>query len=125
MKDLLDFICSLHGYLIRTKEIHWSTDSNAEHLLCDSILDDISSLEDEFTETLMGYTEEKFKIGDLKPLLPRAEELKPMLKELIEDVADARTKLNRINIADKEGLSSILDDIVAMAQKYIYRSTQK
>ena len=30
-KKFVDFICSMHGYLIRTKEIHWNTDNNAEH----------------------------------------------------------------------------------------------
>lgn len=122
MDDFLDYICSLHGYLIRTKEIHWSTDSNAEHLLCDDVLKDIEKLEDEFTESAMGYRQEKVKVGDLKPLLPRAEALKPMLEELIDDTLATRKSLN----AEKEsGLVSILDDIIAMAQKYIYRSTQK
>ena len=122
MNDFLDYICSLHGYLIRAKEIHWSTDSNAEHLLCDSILDDIAKFEDEFTESLMGYKDEKFKVGDLNPLLPRAEELKPMLKELIDDTIQVKAKLEK---PAEGGLVSILDDVIAMAQKYIYRSTQK
>lgn len=118
----MDYICSLHGYLIRLKEIHWNTSSNAEHLLCDEISGSISECEDEFTEVAMGLFGEKVKVGDLKPLLPNAEELKPMLKELVGETVAMKKKLNRDVDA---GLCNILDDIIASAQKYMYRSTQK
>jgi DNA-binding ferritin-like protein len=121
-KELMDYICSLHGYLIRLKEIHWNTNSNAEHLLCDEIMDMVRSCEDEFTESAMGLYDEKVKVGDLKPYLPNAESLKPMLKELVDETLAVRKTLNK----DKEsGLCSILDDIIAQANKYMYRTTQK
>ena len=47
-KKFVDFICSLHGYCIRTKEIHWNTENNATHLLCDEIMDSIDECEDRF-----------------------------------------------------------------------------
>ena len=53
-KRFVDFICSMHGYLIRIKEIHWNTNNNAEHLLCDEIQDCIADCEDRFTEGVMG-----------------------------------------------------------------------
>ena len=121
-KDILDFICSLHGYLIRLKEFHWSTDSNAEHLLCDEISDSISDLEDEFTETAMGYFGKKVGIGDLKPLLPNSESLKPMLKELYTECVEIKNKLKS---PAEAGMCNILDELIAAAQKYSYRSTQK
>lgn len=121
-KDLMDYICSLHGYLIRLKEIHWSTDSNSEHLLCDEIMDMVRECEDELTESAMGLYGEKVKVGDLKPYLPNAEELKPMLKELVGETVTMKKKLNKDIEA---GLCNILDDIIASAQKYMYRSTQK
>jgi hypothetical protein len=121
-KDLMDFINSLHGYLIRLKEIHWSTDSNAEHLLCDEIMDSLRSCEDEFTESAMGLYGRKVKVGDLKPYLPNAEELKPMLRELMTETVAMKKKLDKDNEA---GLCNILDDIIACSQKYMYRSTQK
>ena len=43
-KNIVDFICSLHGYQIRVKEIHWNTTINAEHLLCDEIIDTVHVL---------------------------------------------------------------------------------
>ena len=121
-KDLLDYICSLHGYLIRLKEIHWSTDSNSEHLLCDEIMGIVRDCEDEFTESAMGLYGEKVKIGDLKPLLPNAEDLKQMLQELLGETVEMKKKLSKDNEA---GLCNILDDIIASAYKFMYRTTQK
>ena len=121
-KEILDYICSLHGYLIRLKEIHWSTESNSEHTISDEVSGKIGSLEDEFAETAMGHYGERIKINDLKPLLPRAEGLKPMLDELMDETVQMKKELD----SDSEaGLSSILDGIIATAEKYKYRSTQK
>jgi hypothetical protein len=121
-KDLMDYICSLHGYLIRLKEIHWSTSSNAEHLLCDEIMDMVRDREDEFTESAMGLYGEKVKVGDLKPYLPNAEELKAMLKELVSETVAVKRKLNKETEA---GLCNVLDEIICQANKFMYRTTQK
>ena len=95
MKKLyIDFICSLHGYLIRLKEIHWNTDNNSTHVLCDEIEEEIHDLEDRFAECIMGERGKKFKIGDLKPLLPNSEALMPMLRELEKEVIDMKKSLD-------------------------------
>jgi hypothetical protein len=122
-KEHVDFICNLHGYLIRLKEIHWNTDSNAQHLLCDEISDTLADCEDRFTECAMGLTGEHFKIGDLKPYLPNSTDLIPMLKELEKDVKDIRTKLD--TNSNSFGLVNILDDMLEACGKYKYRATQK
>ncbi len=121
-KELMDYICSLHGYLIRLKEIHWSTDSNAEHLLCDEVMDMVSECEDEFTESAMGLYDEKVKVGDLRPYLPNAEELKPMLKELIGETIAMKKSLSKDT---ESGLRSILNIIIRESDKFMYRTTQK
>jgi len=121
-KEQVDFICSLHGYLIRIKEIHWNTDSNSEHLLCDEVQDCIADCEDRFAECLMGMTGEHFKIGDLKPMLPRATELKAMLNELEGEVVDYEEELT----SKKDGgLHNILDELLENVNKFKYRATQK
>lgn len=120
-KKYVDFICSLHGYCIRVKEIHWSTNNNAEHLLCDEIEETIHDLEDRFAECMMGLTDEKFKIGDLKPMLPNAEGLKEMLKELEVETNDFKK-----GIKEKQGgLMTICDELLEMTCKFKYRATQK
>ena len=121
-KKYLDFICSLHGYCIRVKEVHWSTDNNAEHLLCDEIEEEIHDLEDRFAECTMGITGKKVKIGDLKPMLPHATKLKDMLKELADETMEMKDNFDGYHFS---GLENICDDIMEMCGKYMYRTTQK
>lgn len=121
-KKYIDFICSLHGYCIRVKEIHWNTDNNATHLLCDDIEEEIHDLEDRFAECIMGESGKKFKIGDLKPMLPNSEALMPMLRELEKEVIDMKKSLDEYKDG---GLFNVCDDVLEMCNKYKYRSTQK
>lgn len=121
-KKYMDFICSLHGYCIRVKEIHWSTDNNAEHLLCDEIEEAIHDLEDRFAECAMGMTGKKVKVGDLKPMLPHATKLKEMLKELADETMDMKDNFDGYQYS---GLENICDDIMEMCGKYMYRTTQR
>lgn len=120
--DILEFVCSLHGYLIRLKEIHWSTENNATHKLCDEIMDDVADAEDRIAETSMGLDGKKIKIGELTPYLPNSEELIPMLKELEKETLDLKKKLSKDNEA---GITNVLDDILTFVGKYKYRATQK
>lgn len=120
-KEYVDFICVLHGYTIRLKEIHWNTDNNAEHLLCDEILDSLFDCEDRFTECAMGLSDSHFKMGNLKPYLPNSINLKSMLNELEKDIIDFRKTLKE----NEYGLYNVLDDMLESCGKYKYRSTQK
>lgn len=120
-KNIVNFICSVHGYLIRLKEIHWNTKSNAEHLLCDDISDDLADCEDRFTECAMGIEGEHFRIGDLKPMLPHSTSLIPMLKELETEIYELKEALTNKRDA---GLINILDDMLENCNKYKYRATQ-
>lgn len=121
-KRYVDFICSLHGYMIRVKEFHWSTDNNAEHLLCDEIEESIHDCEDRLAECIMGITGNKFKVGDLKPLLPNSNDLKKMLRELETETIDFKKKCDEYK---EGGLINICDDILECVNKYKYRTTQK
>ena len=120
-KDYVEFICNLHGYLIRLKEIHWNTTNNSEHLLCDEISDDLSDCEDRFTECTMGMEGKHFKIGDLIPYLPNSENLISMLKELEDEIFAMKKKLTE----KESGLTNILDEMLEKCGKYKYRATQK
>lgn len=121
-KNIINFICSLHGYLIRIKEIHWNTENNSVHLLCDEISDDLSDCEDRFTECAMGMSSEHFKIGDLKPMLPHSTSLIPMLKELESEILEMEDSLTNKKDA---GLINILDEMIEKCNKYKYRASQK
>lgn len=121
-KKYIDFACALHGYLIRAKEIHWNTNSNAIHLLCDDFHSDLLDCEDKFMECCMGMDGAHFEIGKLLPMLPNAKDFMGMLKEMEKDVIDMKQKCNKP--ADG-GLTTILDDMLQCVNKYKYRSTQK
>lgn len=121
-QEYIDFVCSLHGYLIRVKEIHWNTNSNAEHLLCDEVEDSIHDCEDRFMECCMGMSGEHFPLGKLLPMLPNAKDMIGMLKELEKDVLDLKKKLTG---PENGGLFNILDDMQEFCNKYKYRATQK
>jgi len=121
-KEYTEYVCALHGYLIRTKELHWNTQSNAEHILCDEIHSELEDCEDKFAEACMGYDGKKFRIHDLLPMLPNSTELLPMLKELEEDTLKVREKAEGYK---EYGVVNIIDDILTLANKYKYRSTQK
>lgn len=120
-KNIVDFICSLHGYQIRIKEIHWNTTSNSEHLLCDEILDCVSDCEDRFTECAMGLEGVHFKIGDLKPMLPHSTSLLAMLKEMEGEVLEMEESLTG---KKEKGLVNILDEMLENCGKFKYRATQ-
>lgn len=121
-KEYIEFICSIHGYLIRIKEIHWNTTSNAEHLLCDEIQDDLMDYEDKFAECCMGIENKHFQIGKLLPMLPNSESLLPLLKELEKDILELKKKMNDTT---ESGIVNILDELMQIVNKYKYRSTQK
>ena len=121
-KEFVNFICELHGYLIRVKEIHWNTDSDAIHTLCDDFHEELFKLEDEFAEVCMGMEGKKFEIGKLLPLVPNSKDFKQILVEFEQDVIKMKK-----NASDAKygGIDSVLNDMLKLANKYKYRSTQK
>lgn len=121
-KKYIEFICLLHGFLIRIKEIHWNTLSNSEHIICDEIQDDFMKFEDDFMECCMGIEGKHFQVGNLRPLLPNSETLFGVLKEFEFDIIVMKKKCDSIN---ESGLSNILDEMMQFINKYKYRVTQK
>ena len=121
-KEYTDFVCALHGYMIRVKEIHWNTSNNSEHLLCDEIEGCIHDCEDRFAECVMGMEGKHFRIGELLPVLPNAESLPAMLKEMESDIMSMKKKAT----AETDGgINNILDEMLENCNKFKYRVTQK
>ena len=121
-KEYIDFVCALHGYLIRIKEIQWNTNENSTHTLCDEIQDCIAGCEDRFMECCMGMEGNHFPIGKLLPMLPNSTNLLSMLKELEKDILAMKKKATD---EKSGGLMNILDEMLENCNKYKYRSTQK
>ena len=103
-KKILNYINCLEGYIIRSKEIHWSTSNNSQHELMADIYDAIGDYEDKLTEAAMGNSGKRFRVGDL----------------LIKETKDFRKSLDD---EDDSYLINILDDILTDCKQFLFRST--
>lgn len=124
-ENALELLCSLEGYHQILKELHWSTDNHAKHLLTDEIDGGVLEFEDKLAEVAMGTLGEKFGKGDLKTMLPEAEELKGILDEIAEDVHTFTDRLSADGEYDYAygALNSVCDDFMANVCKWKYLET--
>lgn len=116
-----ELLCSLEGYHQTLKELHWSTDNHPKHLLTDDIDHGVLEFEDGLAEVVMGKLGEKFGKGDLKTMLPEAEELKGILDELESDVNKFVDSLGGEH--GYGGIYSVTDDFLSKIYKWKYLET--
>lgn len=117
----LELLCSLEGYHQALKMLHWSTDNHSKHLLTDEIDGDVLEFEDELAEVVMGTLGEKFGKGDLKTMLPEAEELKGMLNELEGDINKFIDSIGGEH--GYGGIYNVTDDFLSKIYKWKYLET--
>ena len=120
-ENALELLCSLEGYHQILKELHWSTDNHSKHLLTDEIDHGVLAFEDELAEIVMGTLGEKFGKGDLKSMLPEAEELKGILDELEKDVNKFIDSLGGEH--GYGGVYNVADDFLSNVCKWKYLET--
>lgn len=117
----LELLQSMEGNHQRLKELHWATDNHSRHMLTDEIDKGVLEFEDELAEVVMGKLGEKFGKGDLKTMLPNAEELKGILDEMEDDVN------NFIDSIGGEhgygGIYNVTDDFLSKIYKWKYLET--
>lgn len=116
-----ELLCSLEGYHQILKELHWSTDNHSRHILTDDIDSGVLEFEDELAEVVMGKLGEKFGKGDLKSMLPEAEELKGILDELEKDVNDFIDSIGGEH--GYGGIYNVTDDFLSKIYKWKYLET--
>lgn len=116
-KNGIEFLSNLEGYHQCLKGIHWSTKCKAEHLLTDEIDDSVLGYEDSLAESIMGYANIRYSVGDLKTMLPSSKSLSEMLNELEGDTISFKSKLD-----DKKhaGIINIIDDLLTDINKWKY-----
>ena len=124
-ENALELLCSLEGYHQALKELHWSTDNHAKHLLTDDVDHGVLEFEDCLAEVVMGTLNEKFGKGSLKTMLPEADDLKGMLDEIAEDVHTFTDRLSADGEYDYAygALNSICDDFMTKVCKWKYLET--
>ena len=120
-ENALELLQSLEGYHQRLKELHWSTDNHSKHLLTDEIDGGVLGFEDALAEVVMGKLGEKFGKGDLKTLLPEAEELKGILDELEDDVNKFIDSIGGEH--GYGGIYNVTDDFLSSVYKWKYLET--
>lgn len=116
-----ELLCSLEGYHQILKELHWSTDNHSRHILTDDIDSGVLEFEDELAEVVMGKLGEKFGRGDLKTMLPEAEELKGILDELEKDVNEFIDSIGGEH--GYGGIYNVTDDFLSKIYKWKYLET--
>lgn len=122
-KEFFEFIQKLEGFKVRFKELHWNAFSNAEHLLVDKILSEISEFQDNFAET--GFTVfGKFPAGTFVALtdLIVSENTKDALQELLSTMFEAKESLtSQPNLCD---FSALCDEGISFTRRLIYLADQ-
>lgn len=120
---ILDYIKFLEGSRIRLRELHWSTTNKSEHLLTDSLLEEVEKFEDEFAEEVMGILGVRIKVGDINAEIPD----KKSTVDILDNLADS-TLVMRASLEDDvrySGIISLIDDFLHVLNKSKYLETLK
>ena len=112
----LNLLSNCEGYHQLLKGLHWQADNKSEHLLTDDMDSSVLDFEDKMAENIMGFLGEKFHTGELKTMLPEADNIKSLLDEMendsasfVEEIGDDR-KLG--------GIHNIIDDFLEDINKW-------
>lgn len=123
-EDIPQYIANLESYMSRVKEIHWSCDNDKVHVLCDEIGSDLKKYQDELAEHYMGYAGSKFNIGFLNCACSCDDRTLPdVLKSLRGDTVELYDVVS--GIPELKGVEKILNSIMDLINKNLYKETQK
>ena len=121
ISQISDIIFKLYLYADATKMIHYSTDSNHAHELCDKIRNTIVDFADELAEQSFGYYgkpsySQLTKLNELD--INETYDLGELCERATEIVDILKTEFSKI---DKlSGLVSTIDDYKGAMQKNIF-----
>ena len=117
----LNLLSNCEGYHQLLKGLHWQTDNKSEHLLTDDMDSSGLDFEDKMAENIMGSLGEKFHTGELKTMLPEADNIKSLLDEMENDIASFVEEIGD----DRKlgGIHNIIDDFLEDINKWKYLAT--
>lgn len=119
LKDSIEFLSVLEGYHQQLKGLHWNACCKSEHLLTDDIDDAILDYEDKVAENVMGFSNKKIGIGELKTMLPSSKSLTDLLRELESDTKNYKKTLSE----EHAGIINVLDDLLTDINTWKYLNT--
>lgn len=121
LKQISDIIFKLYLYADNAKKIHYTTQSNHAHELCDQVRDSIVDFTDSFAEQLFGYYGKpsysdfsklnKLNINETQDIGQLCGYVSDMV-EYVRSLFEKETKLSNI--------VSIIDDFKGDLSKYIF-----
>lgn len=117
----LNLLSNCEGYHQLLKGLHWQADNKSEHLLTDDMDSSVLDFEDKMAENIMGFLGEKFHTGELKTMLPEADNIKSLLDEMENDIASFVEEIGD----DRKlgGIHNIIDDFLEDINKWKYLAT--
>ena len=124
VEDIPQYIANMESYIGRLKEIHWSCDNDKVHVLCDELVGELKEHQDELAEHYMGYVGAKFNIGFLNCACSCDDRTLPdVLKSLRSDTIELYEVVN--TVPELKGIDKILNSIMDLINKNLYKETQK
>lgn len=125
-KKLCKAVFMLYKYAIMTKRVHYSTDGNHEHELCDVVMSDIIEFADSIAESGFGHYG-KPSVGDMsvKIKVDERDTLEEMCKDVIDIATQLRDAFDSESDSSLQSLVSIVDDFVGKMKKDIFLGTMK
>ena len=117
---LQDLICRLEGYKTALLELHWTSNSDSQHKLCEEVLDEVCEFQDEISEIFQADTG-RWHRNSLRAYEYEVSEndtaVQELLNDLLGDLYDAYD-----DIAEDVAFTSAFDDMIKKTKQFIYRS---
>lgn len=124
IKTICKTVMELYQFADTVKKIHYSTDSNHAHELCDRVRDTINDFADELAEQMFGYIG-KPNFTDFPALndlsIPETEDLGKLCVGVPERLEALRTELEKD--PKLSGTVSLIDDFKGNMQKLSFLCT--
>lgn len=121
-QDVCDIIFSLYLYGQSTKRIHYSTDSNHAHELCDDIQDVIYDFTDTLAESYFGhFGKPAIRQLSVNQKIQEVDDLGKICKLCLEAVEPLRTEFDKDPALS--GIVSAIDDFKQTMQQKGFLAT--
>lgn len=121
-EDICDLIFRLYLYADMTKMIHYSTESNHCHELCDDVRDDIIEFADSLAEQYFGYHgKPSFNDFTLEHNIKSTDDIGELCKTVADMTDDLRKRLD--NEPKLQNLVSLIDDFKGKMEQRMFLAT--
>lgn len=120
--DICDMLFRLYLYADMTKMIHYSTDSNHCHELCDKVRDIINDFSDSLAEQYFGYYgKPSFSDLTLEHDVKYTDDLGELCKTVVDSTDELRKRCE--NEPKLQNLVSLIDDFKGNMEKQMFLAT--